>query len=81
MEKILATTASFLWDTPLIFAILLTGFYFTLGSDFFQCKYFSHIMTKTFKKILTKSKNDVSKGILSPLEAVSTAIGGSVVAF
>ncbi|WP_053956546.1 alanine/glycine:cation symporter family protein [Inediibacterium massiliense] len=80
MEKILDSIVGFLWGLPLIITILFTGFYFTFGSKFFQFRYFGHIMSQTFFKLFQKSKEEenVSKGIISPLEAVSTAIGGSV---
>lgn len=79
MEKILDSVVSFLWGTPLIVGILFTGFYITLRSGFFQFAFFGHIMKNTFGNLLSKNKEEGSeKGILSPVEAVSTAIGGSV---
>lgn len=79
MEKILDSVVSFLWGTPLIVGILFTGFYITLRSGFFQFAFFGHIMKNTFGNLLSKNKEEGSeKGLLSPIEAVSTAIGGSV---
>lgn len=79
MEKILDAVVGFLWGMPLILGILFTGFYITFRSGFFQFAFFGHIMKNTFGKILKKTNEDSrEKGLLSPIEAVSTAIGGSV---
>ncbi|MBF8984376.1 sodium:alanine symporter family protein [Lutibacter sp. B2] len=80
MEKILDSMVGFLWGKPLIFMILFTGLYFMIGTKCFQFSHFGHIMSQTFGKLLKKTKDEDnnSKGVLSPLEAVSTAIGGSV---
>ncbi|WP_053956547.1 alanine/glycine:cation symporter family protein [Inediibacterium massiliense] len=78
MERILDTLVSYLWDVPLIFAILFTGLYFTICSNFFQLQYFPHIIKETFGKYLNLSRSHHFKGMISPLEAVSTAIGSSV---
>lgn len=80
MENILQTMVDFLWGLPLIIVILFTGLYITLRSGFFQIRFFGHIMKNTLGKIFTKKNKEEAKekGILSPLEAVSTAIGGSV---
>ncbi len=66
-----------LWGLPLILTILATGIYFTLSTKFFQVSHFGHIMKKTFGKLLVKDKGE-GEGILSPFEAISVAIGGSI---
>lgn len=78
METILESVSTFLWGLPLMFTILFAGFYFTFRSKLFQFRYFPHIMKQTFGLILKKKDKNNAKGILSPFEAVSTAIGGSV---
>lgn len=80
MEKILDAVVGFLWGTPLIVGILFTGAYITLRSGFFQFTFFGHIMKNTFGKLLkgNDGSSEEGKGMLSPIEAVSTAIGGSV---
>ncbi|MGE6257062.1 alanine/glycine:cation symporter family protein [Heyndrickxia sporothermodurans] len=79
MEKILESFSAFLWGLPLIVTILFTGLYFTIGSKLFQFRFFPHIMKNTFGIIFKRKSSDKNtKGILSPFEAVSTAIGGSV---
>lgn len=67
-----------LWGLPLIITILGTGLYFTITTGFFQFAKFPHIMKQTFGKLLKKDKGDGTVGLLSPFEAISVAIGGSV---
>jgi len=80
MEQMLDAIVGFLWGTPLIVGILFTGAYITLRSGFFQFAFFGHMMKNTFGTMLKgkDGSSEDSKGMLSPLEAVSTAIGGSV---
>lgn len=78
MEKILGKIAGWLWGLPLIFAIMFVGIYFTLGSKFFQFAKLGHILKNTFGILFRKTKEEGKEGILSPIEAVSTAVGGSV---
>lgn len=74
------TLVSFLWGLPLIITILGTGFYFSYKTKFFQFKYIIHIFQETIFKIIKKGNkaDENSKGLITPFEAVSTAIGGSV---
>lgn len=78
MSYFLDKLVGFLWGLPLIVTILFVGLFFTIGSKFFQFTHFSHIMKQTFGKLLKKSDGEGKEGLLSPFQAVSTAIGGSV---
>ncbi|NLX61799.1 MAG: sodium:alanine symporter family protein [Tissierellia bacterium] len=78
MDEILGKIAGWLWGLPLIFAIMFVGVFFTIGTNFFQFVKFGHIIKNTFGTMFKKTKGEGKEGILSPLEAVSTAIGGSV---
>ncbi|MFC4409126.1 alanine/glycine:cation symporter family protein [Chungangia koreensis] len=79
MDKILESIVGWLWGLPLIFTVLFVGLYFTVGSKFFQIGYFPHIFKATFGKLFSKKdKTDHEKGVLTPFQAVTTAIGGSV---
>lgn len=79
MDAILETIVGWLWGLPLIFTVLFVGLYFTIGSKLFQFGYLPHIFKQTFGKVFSKrDKSEDSKGILTPFQAVSTAIGGSV---
>ncbi|MGL5440180.1 MAG: alanine/glycine:cation symporter family protein [Filifactoraceae bacterium] len=74
MEKMVG----WLWGIPLIVTILGTGAYFTIATKFFQFAKFGHIWKNTFGKLMQRHEGDGKEGILSPFEAVSTAIGGTV---
>ena len=64
-----------LWGIPLLIAITLTGIIFSVRSKFFQFRYFGSILTRPFKK---DPEIPDSKQKLTPFQAVSIAIGGSV---
>ncbi|MGB2870354.1 alanine:cation symporter family protein, partial [Psychrobacillus psychrotolerans] len=79
MDALLETIVGWLWGLPLIFTVLFVGLYFTIGSKLFQFSYLPHIFKETFGKLFgKKEKSEDSKGILTPFQAVATAIGGSV---
>lgn len=71
---------SFLWGLPIIAIILGTGFYFTFKTGFFQVFHLKHIFSETICKIIKKGNKaeEGGKGLITPFEAVATAIGGSV---
>lgn len=64
----------FLWGLPLIFLILGGGLTFTLLSKGFQ---FRHLIL-IIKSVFSKDEDAGTTGIVSPLAAVSVAIGASV---
>lgn len=66
-----------LWGLPLIVLMVSTGLYFTIRSGFFQFRHFGYIMRHTGGRLLDKSDSS-GKGMLSPFEAICTAIGGTV---
>ncbi len=75
----LETLVGWLWGLPLIVTILGTGLYFTIATGFFQFAKFGYIWKETFGKLFKKHVGEEgAEGILSPFEAVSSAIGGSV---
>lgn len=80
MLEIFEWIVSFLWGLPLIITILGTGFYFTYKTKFFQIVHIKHIFGETIFKVI-KQGNKAEKGahgLITPFEAVATAIGGSV---
>ena len=70
--------ASALWGLPLIVLMVSTGLYFTIRSGFFQFRHFGYILRRTGGRIFDKSENTDAKGMLSPFEAICTAVGGTV---
>ena len=68
-----------LWGLPLIILMVGTGLYFTIRSGFFQFRHFGYIMKHTGGTLFHKQTVDEeAQGMLSPFEAISTAIGGTV---
>lgn len=78
MTQFINALNDFIWGPPLIILMLGTGLYFTLGSKFFQIRYFPYIMKQTLGKVFKKDDSNNEEGVLSPFEAIATAIGGSV---
>lgn len=64
-----------LWGTPLLVAIVVTGLLFTLRSRFFQFRHLGLILKRPFTR---DPEIPGSKQKLTPFQAVSIAIGGSV---
>ena len=68
-----------IWGVPLIVTILGIGIYLTVATGFYQFAKFPHIMKETFGKLVKRHEGEEgAEGILSPFEAVASAIGGSV---
>lgn len=69
----------YLWGTPMVIFILAAGVYFTIRSGLFQFKFFGHAMKYSVKRLLGKTADkDEGDGTLSPLQAVSTALGSTI---
>jgi Na+/alanine symporter len=77
VKEVIASINSFIWGIPLIGIVLFVGVFFTVGSGFFQFRYFGHIMKQTFGALLKKD-DGTGKGVLNPFQAVSAAVGGAV---
>ncbi|MBQ8129837.1 MAG: sodium:alanine symporter family protein [Clostridia bacterium] len=69
-----------LWGLPLIVLMVATGLYFTVRSGFFQFRYFGRIWKHTIGTVFSGKRQNLSnrEGMLSPFEAIATAIGGTV---
>ena len=80
MLKYFEMFVNFLWGLPIIVIILGAGIYFTFKTGFFQVFYLKHIFSETIlKTIKTGNKGEGNaKGLITPFDAVATAIGGTV---
>jgi len=76
MELIEKIVWDYLWGMPLIVISLLTGIYFTIFSGFFQFKFIKHSFKVAFSKFFTKEEDE--EGTISPIQALSVAIGATV---
>lgn len=69
----------YLWGVPLVAIILGVGFYITVKTGFFQFTGFKLAMTHAYKSIFGKDKSQEKEaGVLSPLEAMSVALGTTI---
>ncbi|WP_242847960.1 alanine/glycine:cation symporter family protein [Inediibacterium massiliense] len=68
----------YMWGVPLIVIILGAGLYFTISTNFFQCRYLSHAFRKTKEEVFKKNPDKTSDGVVSPLQAMNIAIGTTV---
>ena len=66
-----------LWGLPLLITILVTGIFLTVRSGFFQFRHFGHVVTSMFSKERREGGGDDGKN-LTPFQAISVAIGGTV---
>ncbi|HEY9576274.1 MAG TPA: amino acid carrier protein [Pseudobacillus sp.] len=77
-ERIVDALGNFLWDSPLVFAILLTGFYYTVENGLFPFRYALHIFRELLNSITHSKALQQCKGLLPSFEAASIAIGSTV---
>lgn len=70
----------YFWGTPLVMFILLVGAYLTIGSGFFQFRFFGKSIKAAVRHFTSKDNDPDNQGAgaISPLEAISTAIGSTV---
>ena len=64
------------WIYILLPCVFVGGLYYTIGSGGVQFRRFGYAMKNTFGKIFTKS--DAGEGEVTPLQAVTTALAGTV---
>ena len=83
MEILQNIVSNWLWGPPLIIIILATGIFLTVISGFFQFKHFFYSIKQSLKRMFTHPEphqgavEDEDKR-LSPLEAISIAIGTTI---
>lgn len=66
-----------LWGIPMMVLLIGTGVYLTVITRFFQFRKLGYILRNTFGKIFEKEKDGVA-GVMTPFQAVSTALAGTV---
>ena len=69
----------YLWGIPLVAIILGVGLYVTIRTGFFQLTGFKLAMSSALNNILGKDKSGATEaGVLSPVEAMSMALGTTI---
>ena len=77
MFELFENLTNWLWGLPLLITILATGIYLTVRSGFFQFRHFGYIVKNMFSKERRQEGGDDGKS-LTPFQAISIAIGGTV---
>ena len=69
--------ADFLWGVPMIVVLLFGGLYLVFKSEFWVFKNFGYTFKSTFGKLFT-DKTEADEDSISPFQAVSTALAGTI---
>lgn len=77
MFAVFESITGWLWGLPLLITILVTGIYLTVRTGFFQFRHFGYIVKNMFSKESRTGGGDDGKN-LTPFQAISVAIGGTV---
>ena len=79
MTNFLNALNNIIWGPPLIILMIVTGVYFTLRTKFFQVRHLGYIFSRTLGRLFHRTDESADeKGLLTPYEAIATAVGGSV---
>lgn len=79
MSNVLNALNNIIWGPPLIILMIVTGVYFTLRTKFFQMRHLGYIFSRTLGRLFHRTDESADeKGLLTPYEAIATAVGGSV---
>ena len=66
-----------LWGWPLVVTIISVSIIYSFRLKFFQFRKFGHIMKNTIGTLFSK-KESLGEGTLTPIQAVSSALAGTL---
>ena len=79
MEALLDGLNNILWGPPTMVLLFVVGLYFSYKTKLFQLRHIGYILKNTLGKILTKQADGGdSEGTMTPFQALSTALAGTV---
>ena len=78
IEKVNGVVNSFAWGPVMLLLLVGTGIYLSAKTGFIQASRFGYIMRNTIGTLFKKEKNGDHGNNLSPFQAVSTALAGTV---
>ena len=78
IEKVNGVVNSFAWGPVMLLLLVGTGIYLSVKTGFIQASRFGYIMRNTIGTLFKKEKNGDHGNNLSPFQAVSTALAGTV---
>lgn len=77
MSTFLNTLNGILWGTPTLVLLFAAGLLFSVKTQFFQIRKLGYILKNTLGKVFKKEEN-TNEGVMTPFQAVSTALAGTV---
>lgn len=77
MANFLIWLGNTLWGPPTMVLIFIIGLLFSIKTNFFQVRKIGYILKNTLFKIFKKEENQ-GEGVMTPMQAVSTALAGTV---
>ena len=73
------TLNAILWGRGMLLCFLLVGLLFTVGTRFFQVRWFSKWMRCTIGSVLKKGgRKDTAEHSITPFQALSTALAAAI---
>ena len=78
IASINSTLNNFIWGPVMLVLLVGTGVYLTVKNHWLQIRYFGFIMKSTVGSLFHKSDAKKDSGNLSPFQAVTTALAGTV---
>lgn len=80
MADFLTTVSNILWGPPTMILLFAVGLLFSVRTGFFQIRKLGFILNNTLMQIFRKTSRsaNTNEGTMTPLQAVSTAISGTV---
>ncbi len=78
LQKVLATLNRIVWGPGSLVFVVLVGIFMTVKLNFFQFSNFFLMLRETIGKIFIKEKREHSTNSISPVQAVSTALAGTI---
>lgn len=77
MNEFLNNLNGILWGTPTMVLLFTAGLLFSVKTKFFQIRKLGYILKNTLGKVFKKEEN-TNEGVMTPFQAVSTALAGTV---
>lgn len=68
----------FVWGPIMLVLLVGTGIQFTIRTGFFQFRFFGHVMKNTVGKLFSKEQRNQTEDGLTPFQAMSTALAGTI---
>ena len=68
---------TFIWDKLGLVLLIFTGLLFTIGTNFFQIRYFFHWIKKPFEGVFRPKKKE-SSGTITQMQALCTSLASTI---